>query len=230
MMNLFKFKKEKFIFTDQFGNKFWLYDNIDNIKPYQERGSVTDAINVINYINKNVTTINVGLDLGANLGGVSVAMWNKASPEGSIYSIEADPMNIVRLHQNLSLNNHPQHNILNIAVADKIGSINLKRFPKNYNGWQTIAKTIANHANDIKVENVLINTNTLDNLLDFYNLKKIDLIKIDIEGAELMALNSIRDRLLSKSIKKIIFEVNQLTLEPFNESIKSLLQYWCNTM
>jgi hypothetical protein len=67
----------KIKFSDKFGNKFWIYPKEDALKTYRKRASVTDAINIINYIKKNVNSIDVGIDLGANLGAVSIEMWKK---------------------------------------------------------------------------------------------------------------------------------------------------------
>jgi hypothetical protein len=112
-----------------------------------------------------------------------------------------------------------------LAISDKTEQISLTRYNKA-NGWQTISENVGEYAKNKKFEVVKINSNTFENFLNFYCLKYIDLIKIDIEGAELLALNSIRDRLVNKQINKIIFEANKLTLELFDESIKSLLDFW----
>ena len=222
------FRKNRIKFIDRFQNVFWLYHNEDKVKYNKRRRSVTDAINIINYLYKGSTNLNVGIDIGANIGAVSVAMWDKATAgQGVVYSIEADPFNIGRILENLALNKKPISNVVNLAISDRRGHIKLTRFPSS-NGWQTISDNVAKHAENVRHETINVNGNTLENFLSFYDLKDIDLIKIDIEGAELIALRSIRSRLEKGEIKKVIFEVNQLTLEPFHEDINALLSFWDN--
>ena len=225
-MNIFRKNRVKFV--DRFHNAFWLYQDEDKIQYNKKRRSVTDAVNIINYLYNNDIDLNVGIDIGANIGAVSIAMWNKTKAgKGEIYSIEADPFNIRRILENLALNEKSLSNVVNLAISDRAGHIKLTRFP-NSNGWQTISDEIADHAQNVYHETVKVNSNTLENFLSFYNLRDVDLIKIDIEGAELLALRSIRSRLEKREVKKIIFEANQLTLKPFREDINSLLSFWDN--
>lgn len=222
------FRKNRIKFKDKFANSFYLYPRKDSIETHKKRKSVTDATNIINYLYRSNIKISIGIDIGANIGAVSVAMWDVISDNQSrIYSIEADPNNINRIHENLGLNKKSVTNIINLAISDQSGQINLTYFPYN-NGWQTISKEVGSYAQGIQSDKLSINTNTLENLLCFYDLEDIDLIKIDIEGAELMALKSIKHRLGARGVKRVIFEVNQMTLEPFGESINSLLQFWSN--
>ncbi len=217
--------ERKIIFKDLFGNKFILYPKKDSMLTYRKRKSITDAVHIMRYIQSLDEELECSIDLGANQGAVSVEMWKKTKKDGNVFSIEADPNNIGRIINNLNCNNLPAHNVVNLAIADSKGTAELKVF-NNANGWQTIGEEIGDYAKNRKCKSVKVNKDTLINFINFYDLKNINLIKIDIEGAELMALNSIKSMLQNKQIDKIIFEVNTLTLEPFGESIDTLLDFW----
>lgn len=217
--------ERKIKFKDLFGNKFILYPRTDAVMAYKKRKSITDAIHIMRYIQKLDEELECSIDLGANQGAVSVEMWKKTKKNGNVFSIEADPGNIGRLITNLDCNKFPTHNVVNLAIADSKGITELAVFKKS-NGWQTIGKEVADYAKHRKHKRIKVNKDTFTNFINFYDLKHIDLIKIDIEGAELMALNSIKPLLKDKQINKIIFEVNKMTLKPFGESINSLLNFW----
>ena len=90
------------VFTDMFQKKFILSEE-DNISCYVQRESITDAINIINYIYKYKKDVTVSVDFGCHMGAVSTALWAVASPTGIVYSIDADPYNIAKSKINLKL-------------------------------------------------------------------------------------------------------------------------------
>lgn len=217
----------KKVFKDKFNHKFLIDQTKDNYKAYEARGSVTDAINIINYINKLDELTNV-IDVGAHIGGVSVALGKKLvnSESSNLIAIEADPQNAIRIYENLLLNDINNFNVLNVGISQGIGKTYLTRFAGR-NGWQTLSKNIGKHADGVLQEKVLVTTNTLLSVINFYQISDIDLIKIDIEGMELAALRSITS-LLDGKIKKVIFEVNELTLSPNNIKMRDLIAFWDN--
>jgi hypothetical protein len=66
----------------------------------------------------------------------------------------------------------------------------------------------------------LVRTVTIDNLVETININEISLLKIDVEGAEVLALKGAINTLTQKKIKNMIIEYN--FLENYNYIIKLL--------
>ena len=211
------------LFIDQFGNRFWHVPG-DPIAFNYGRRSVTDALSIIRYIRRNIRRGSVCVDIGANLGGVSVAMWKQVGPDGRVISIEPDPINIDRLRDNLSLNGFSGSEVLPVAIADRRGRAELRRFGK-HNGWQTLSSG-SRFTQGESVESVVVPTCTFGEVATRFNLQTCDLVKLDVEGAEPIVLQGMLPWLRERRINSVIFEVNEPVLEPFGFSTSDLFDVW----
>lgn len=125
----------------------------------------------------------VFLDIGANTGMYSLWALKFIKAKGNILSIEPNPKTFECLSYNIGLNDKKGVVVpLNIGVADKETSFQLYVDPNNLGG-ATIFDAPAHYQ---KVE---IRCQDLKTILDSQQIKKVDAIKIDIEGAEALALN-----------------------------------------
>ena len=126
------------------------------------------------------------LDIGANVGVYTLLAASKVR-SGWIYSFEALPKNYQRMQENLKLNENVVGEIdLNLSDGDSTPSIiNTK---KSHN-------------------TTTVSSDTLDNLLKNHPLEKLTLAKIDIEGAELLALKGAISLLEQKHPQVWILEV-----------------------
>ena len=115
----------------------------------------------------------VVVDLGANIG-VSVWWFAIAHPDARIFAVEPDP----RAYALLERNTAPLSNVRTVraAVGDRDGEM---RF---FTGEETWVSSTVRH--DQATEEIVVPGRTLDGLLDEWGVESIDLLKIDIEGAE----------------------------------------------
>jgi hypothetical protein len=65
-----------------------------------------------------------------------------------------------------------------------------------------------------------VRTVTIDNLVETININEISLLKIDVEGAEVLALKGAINTLTQKKIKNMVIEYH--SLENYNYIIKLL--------
>ena len=137
------------------------------------------------------------LDIGANVGVYTLLVASKIR-SGWIYSFEALPKNYQRLQENLKLNELEQVQTYACAISNSIGSIDLSLS----DGDST--PSIIKSEEDRNVTTV--SSNTLDNLLDNCPLK-LTLAKMDIEGAELLALKGATSLLEKKCPQVWIMEI-----------------------
>lgn len=118
---------------------------------------------------------NVCLDIGAYIGDSAYAIEKTLRPE-KIYAFEPDSQNLKVLTENISLNNL-QHKI--IPVSSATGSKKGIGFFESVNASSSLSL-------DSGTNKVVINT--IDSFVKEQKIKKVDLIKMDIEGAELDTL------------------------------------------
>lgn len=209
-------------FTDWLGFHYQLLPG-DEIGVYWKRQSVTDATHIIRFMLKNITEGPTCIDIGSHIGGVSVPMWSKVCLTGKVISVEADPRNIERIKANLRLNGYPQDCVVNAAITDKKEIVQLRCY-EGINGWQTLGNpSFAASYRSFLIE---VPAMTFCDLVENYGLGSVDLVKIDVEGAELLVLGGMTHFLKEKRIGCVIFEVNHLMLEGFGKTVSELISFW----
>ena len=128
---------------------------------------------------------NIIIDIGANTGLFSI-LSAKANPNSRIYAIEPYITNYDRLLKNIQLNGFKNIESLNIALGDKVGTVNFS-IPEassisdvtSVNG--EFSKQIYP---ELKWKEVIVNVSTLDELSQKIG-KRINLIKCDVETYEM---------------------------------------------
>jgi len=140
------------------------------------------------------------LDIGAHVGDFTSTL-SKLSPECEFVMVEANP----HCEPYLNKSNHPYHIL---ALSNFTGTTSLHIEKANSIGTgASIYKENTEWYEDGKCELIETPVNTLDNL-NFFPNEMIDLVKIDVQGAELDILNG-----GSKTIKRskyLLLEVSTL--------------------
>ncbi|MGZ5017283.1 MAG: FkbM family methyltransferase [Methylobacter sp.] len=119
------------------------------------------------------------VDAGANIGLASIYFANKY-PDAKIIAIEPEYSNFELLKDNVA----PYSNIIPIQAAlwDKNEEINLIDPGHGKWGFMTEMRNSSENLSGVTCHAVM--AMTLDKVMKDYNLEKIDILKIDIEGAE----------------------------------------------
>lgn len=121
------------------------------------------------------------VDLGANIG-LSARFLSERYPNARIVAFEPDPEILELARRNLR--DRPQVSLRNLGVAGEQGQLELHRFPGGSWGTSTFV-TIQEVAETFSAQAV-----TLDSIID--EVGDVDLLKIDIEGAEYEVLEACR--------------------------------------
>ena len=144
---------------------------------------------------------NVVVDLGANIGYYSLMASRKVGAGGRVYSFEPEPTNFRFFRKNIDLNGYANITPVNKAVSERNGTTQL--FICEYdtghhtiNRFDGIAAYQKHRVQEGKTA-VDIETVTLD---DFLRDKEraVDVMKVDVEGAEVLAFRGM-DRVLRES-------------------------------
>ncbi|CAN1212305.1 hypothetical protein TUMEXPCC7403_19005 [Tumidithrix helvetica PCC 7403] len=140
----------------------------------------------------------VVMDLGANIGYFSLIASKRVGLKGHVFSFEASPRVYELLCKNCCLSNNKNISPLNFAVSDNEGILkfNLPRNPQEQGSGSLSSSEIG----DIEVAGI-----TIDKFVQKENLIRLDLIKMDIEGAEVKALLGMSETIV-KHKPKLLFE------------------------
>ena len=137
----------------------------------------------------------VVVDGGANIGYYTVQFARRVGEKGLVYAFEPAPENMLVLTENVEKNGHQNVRLCQYALSDKVGDLKLYLSSINA-GDHRISK------DDERRESVTIPGMALD---DLPNLKMPDFIKLDIQGAEAVALSGMK-RVLFKRPLSLLME------------------------
>jgi FkbM family methyltransferase len=138
------------------------------------------------------------VDVGANIGAISIPI-AKARPDARIVSVEASPSVFNSLSRNIAANG-----VINITpICQLVGaderSADFYPAPTSHFGMGSVGPQFGSTP-------ISLQQDTLDNILSSRGLPIPDVIKIDVEGAELSVLQGTRRLLSSSNPPVIIFE------------------------
>ena len=187
--------------TSLLGFPFWFNDSASFLFMYREIFEkeiyhfTTDSANP--YI----------IDCGSNIG-LSIIYFKKLFPQSVLVGFEPDPEAFATLLENVRLSG-----LEGIELKNK-GVWNCETFldfsPDGSDGGRIALNQDGHHT--LRIETV--------RLKDFLQEKPVDLLKMDIEGAELTVLNDCREEL--HHVKRVFIEYHSFTGEP--QDLDSILQ------
>ncbi|MBN1353346.1 MAG: FkbM family methyltransferase [Candidatus Omnitrophica bacterium] len=159
----------------------------------------------------------VFVDCGANIGFFSALAAGLVGEKGRVIAIEANPEESELLERNLRINGLEPG--LHCALTSEPGEVDfLIPYRKNIYSSLRITKYFDKSLfNSVKVEG-----RRLDDVIKERALAGVDLVKIDLEGAELEVLQS-SPYLLGELRPVIITEYGTLTWPPFGATPENLM-------
>jgi FkbM family methyltransferase len=130
----------------------------------------------------------VAFDVGANIGYHTIELSRIVGDAGVVVAFEPDPQTFRDLEMNVRANRAANVRCVNQAVGADAGTVPL------YRGQSTLFSSLRPtvHAHDATA---VATMDTLDRAVETLGLTHVDLIKVDVEGAELFALEGARDTL-----------------------------------
>jgi FkbM family methyltransferase len=161
------------------------------------------------------------VDLGANEGYFSILASKLVGKSGNVIAVEPQSRLIPILQKNIHINACDNVRIIRGLVSSRTGSKPIHLAPLTNTGSSSIYRP-TKYALPVEI----VPSFTLDGIFKLANLKRCDLLKIDVEGAEGEIINGARNNLRSMNIKMIVVEFHKEALakakwsqEDINEQI-----------
>ncbi len=152
------------------------------------------------FLDRFISSGSVAIDAGANCGIYTVAMAKLVGSSGRVIALEPGEQAGQTLQRNIELNGLDHVRLVRKALSDRDGSARLY-----HHGGPVGYSIAAGETEDGQSEE--ISSISLDSLLQQEGLDRVDLLKMDIEGAEELALRG-AETMLTSSRPVIVFELN----------------------
>ena len=153
------------------------------------------------------------VDVGANVGAVTLNAAKLVGDKGRVFSFEPDPVNFIRLQRNFSLNKFDNIKLTSKALGDIEGK-----------GFIRVVTERNLGGNRLSTTGTPIEIITLDDFIKREKINRVDLIKIDTEGYEMHVLKGAIQTL--KTFKpKLFIEIDDNNLKEQGASALELIKY-----
>ena len=152
------------------------------------------------------------IDGGANMGGYSLLASRRAGANGRVFAFEPDPRNFARLCDRMR--RFPNVQPVQKAIAAKSGESLL--FLASFHAGHTLVD------GRVGENGVAVSVTSLDDFVRDARLPGLDVVKLDIEGAEMLAIDGMQRLLRSDRRPVILCEVHPpITPEEFAGKMES---------
>jgi FkbM family methyltransferase len=159
-------------------------------------------------------------DVGANIGFFTILCSRLVGPTGKVYAFEPIPENLVTLRHNIALNNLTNVVVVEQALSASTGTAEM--FVSPWSAFHSLnvdgASKRENHGPD--GGQITVETITLDEFVQGDGVSAPDLIKLDVEGAELLVVAGMHETL--RTVQPLLLVEVHDTNDEYAEFVDSI--------
>lgn len=173
----------------------------------------------IGFIFRTVRTGQTALDVGANVGLITLPLARQVGPRGRVIAFEPGPRSFQLLTKNVAANGYDHVRMENAAVSDRSGFVNLF--------------VCSSGESDNRIEGTLVDVGerekvrvpcfSIDDYIERHKVQSVDFIKLDVQGAEMFALHGMRDTLRKNHGVQLILEFSPEAIKFGGSSAEEML-------
>ena len=172
------------------------------------------------YLCDSLSSGAVFLDIGANAGYFSLLASRCVGESGKVLAVEPNPAMAKQLRQNTERNG-----LTNIAIAETACSDSIEVRDLYVGNAYNTGNSSLSRDNLAWTKSVKVTCTTVDLLVETHHLQRVDLVKIDVEGAELQVLRGMSTT-LRRLRPKIITELSPSLLKGFSVALDTVEEYF----
>jgi FkbM family methyltransferase len=176
--------------------------NVDANTPHYYWIKGHDEPAVLNVMKQHVHLGSTVVDIGAHIGIETMMLCQWVGDEGTVISVEPDPVNFAALQSNIAINKITNAQLKPIALSNTCGKL-------HFIHGQGVMCRLIDDPNDPAINQqqlITVEVNTLDQLFHD-NAIKIDFLKIDVEDFEVQVLRG-ATRFLDQQHPVLIIELH----------------------
>ena len=161
------------------------------------------------------------VDIGANMGLFSLLSAKQVGVQGRVLAVEPSSRDFERLVENVKLNGLEEIvTTTRCSISDKAGKVQIAIASEERSGLNTIGREFSSKGVEkLRIEEV--EAQTVDQLVLSESLHRLDVLKLDVEGSEVLALKGAQ--LTIETFRPaIILGSNETTLEACGTHITEL--------
>ena len=205
---------------DRWGSELWLHPRYHLDFTIIAFGYYDKALH--RYIDRNVSDGMTCFDIGGNIGAVATHLARKVGETGHVHAFEPVPALRARLEKNLARNGcEARVTVHPLAMSHRTGEAHLSIARVDADN-QGLASLVAS-GNERLTSTVTVQTATLDDFVTARRITRIDFIKMDIQGAEILLLEGAQ-RTLSTLRPDLILEVSPEDAAGIGKTSRDLLE------
>jgi FkbM family methyltransferase len=185
--------------TDRFGNTFLVPSLRDPIAFYLVIDGMYEPWTT-RFLLQSLKKGQVFVDVGANIGAFAILAARHVGDAGRVLAIEASAQIWPYLEYNMQINQAKNLQIEHYALLDSDGlTLPFYNAPAEHFGMGSLAP-------QFNESGQTVTTRCLDNVLESVHINRVDVLKVDVEGFEMLVFRGGEKLLTSQSPPLIIFE------------------------
>jgi FkbM family methyltransferase len=162
----------------------------------------------------------ITFDIGANIGWYTT-LFAQQCPQGHCHAFEPEPGVFAELVATCALNGvEARVTLNNLGISDRPGNAMIYRFAEHPHGHSSMASAVGKDGLGVPCE-----TTSLDRYCETHGIRRVDLIKVDVEGAELLVLKGAEALFSRKPSPMWVLEANYETSRAFGYTPPDLLRF-----
>jgi len=161
------------------------------------------------------------LDIGAHHGLYTLLASKRVGPDGRVFAFEPSPRERKALRWNVRLNRCINVLIEGLALGNEEGEGSLYVV----GGHETGCNSLRPPALSAATSPVSVRIGSLDQWLSAQQVKMVDFIKLDVEGAELSVLQGAQRLLESAPRPVVLAEVQDVRTQPWGYRSREIIRY-----
>ncbi len=214
-------------FTDRYGVTCRMYPS-DNLTFYFAQRSLFDDLGTVEVARRLLRPGMTVLDVGASIGAFTLHAARLVSPGGAVHAFEPTGRSFQRLQENLE--HAPQLRAVvtanRAAIFNAEGDVALNVFPPEYAEWNSLG-TPTMLTRDGKqmapTHTETVPAYTIDAYCARQGIAHIGLLKIDVEGFEVEALEGARAMVGGGRVDYLLFEISLQPLTGTNRTARDVI-------
>lgn len=165
----------------------------------------------------------VVMDIGANIGVHTIGCAIRVGPEGRVHSFEPCGDTAQYLKDNVKLNALSNVRVVEEAVADRAGTSEFYVFPDGKDVYNSLGAEVRPIESLKAQKKVHVRVTTIDEYCSQWGIDRVDLLKVDVEGAEERVLRGADSVLRRSRDIKVLAELYEPSARQCGCSVKAII-------